>query len=174
MHEKMTGFRKEQKKKQGKQQKEKSNKNTAKNKEEQSKTASEETKEVAPGKTSNVETEEIEKKTFDNCVIFYAKQYPEDQQITIKTLLDIGYDEEFNPKGNPIDVLKDVFTDKKEIGKAMKFAAFLNDEVKENRSLDPLDLETPYNEKEIIEQYKYYIFAELNFKNIEFREKNEA
>ena len=147
MHDKMTGHRKQQKKKQ---------------------------KKKAPAKGEDEKSEEVEKKKFENCIIFYANQYPEEMQSVIKTLLEIGYDDDFSPKSKPIDVFKTLFKDKKELGKAMKSAAFLNDEVKESRSLDPLDLETPYNEKEMIEQHKDFIFGELvDIKNIEFKEKNE-
>jgi leucyl-tRNA synthetase len=145
MYDKMSGFRKQQKMKQKKGK------------------AAEETP-----------AEEVEKKSFENSVIFYAKEYPEEQQKAIKTLIDIGYDEDFVPKEKPIIHLKAQFKDKKQLGKAMKFAAFVNDEVQEKRSLDPLDLEMPYNEKEIIEQNMEFIFGELNLSNIKFVEKSEA
>ena len=121
------------------------------------------------------EAEQVEKKNFENCIIFYADQYPEESQVVIKTLIEIGYDDDFNPKSKPIDTFKTMFgKNKKTMGSAMKFSAFLNDQVKESRSLEPLDLETPYNEKEIVSQHKDFIFGELeNIKNIEFKEKND-
>ena len=146
MHDKMTGHRKQQKMKQ---------------------------KKESPAKGEDEKFEEVEKKKFENCIIFYANQYPEEMQLVIKTLLEIGYDDDFSPKSKPIDVFKTLFKDKKELGKAMKSAALLNDEVKESRSLDPLDLETPFHEKEMIEQHKDFIFGELDIENIEFKEKNE-
>ena len=145
MYDKMTGFRKEQKMKQNK------------------------------GKKQEGATEEqVAKKSFDNCIVFYATKYPEEQQTAIKTLLDIGFDDEWNPKEKPIDRLKEKFPNKKDLGMAMKFAAFVSDEVKEKRSLDPLDLEMPYNEKEIIQANQEFIFGGMDVKNIEFREKNEG
>jgi leucyl-tRNA synthetase len=144
MYDKMTGFRKEQKKRQkGK-------------------------------KTGAKEDENEEKKSYDNCIVFYAKEYPEEQQKAIHALMEIGYDEDWNPKDKPVEVLRKDFPDKKVLGKIMKFAAFLNDEVKDQRSLDPLDLQTTYNEKEIIEQNREFIFGDIDVKNIEFREKNEG
>ena len=171
MHDKMTGFRKEQKNKQKGKKKQKSNKNTAENKEAQAKAASEATETTV--ETTATEPEEVEKKSFDNCLIFYAEQYPEEQQVAIKALLEIGYDDDFTPKDKPIAMLKSKFSNKKELGKAMKFAAFLSEEVSETRSLDPLDLETPYNEREIINEHKEFIFGDLKFTNVEFKEKNE-
>jgi hypothetical protein len=56
----------------------------------------------------------------------------------------------------------------------MKFAAFVNDEIEEKRSLDPLDLELSYNEKEVIQQNQEFIFGGIKIKNIEFREKGEG
>ena len=122
MHDKMTGHRKEQKLKQKKKKGE----------------------EVAEAK------EEVEIKSYENCILFYADKYPEEQQTVIKLLTEIGYDGDFNQKESPINYLKEKFTDKKELGKAMKFSATLSDEVKESRSFDPLDLDTTYNVKEII------------------------
>lgn len=146
MYDKMTGHRKEQKMKQK--------------------------KKNAKGDNAE-EAKEVEKKTFESCIIFYANSYPEEQQAAIKVLQEIGYDDDYAPKDSPITYLKAKFTDKKELGKAMKFAATLNDEIRENRSLDFLDLETTYNVKEIIEQHSKFIFGELKIQNIDFKEKNE-
>jgi len=144
--DKMTGFRKEQKQRQkGK-------------------------KAEATGE----DISEMKRKTFDNCIVFYAKEYPAEQKNAIEALSEIGFDEDWNPKHKPIDILKKKFTNKKELGKAMQYAAFLNNEVKEIRSLAPLDLETQYNEKEIIEENKAFIFADIEVKNIEFKEKEEG
>ncbi|CAI2376860.1 unnamed protein product [Moneuplotes crassus] len=146
MQDKMTGFRKQQKQKQKK-----------------GKKAQEEKPE-----------ETVEKKTYDNCIVFYAKTYPEEQKIAINALHEIGYDDEWNLKEKPIAQLKAQFKDKKSLGKAMKFAAFLSDEVKEKGSLDPLDLEMPFNEKEIIEENADFIFDKITATNIEYREKEEG
>ena len=145
MYDKMTGHRKEQKLKQ---------------------------KKKKEGKTEEA-IEEVEKKTFENCIIFYANSYPEEQQTVIKILQEIGYDTDFSPKDVPINYLKAKFSDKKELGKAMKFAATLNEEIHESRNLDFLDLETTYNVKEIIEQHSKFIFGEIKIKNVDFKEKND-
>ena len=145
MHDKMTGHRKEQKLKQKKKM----------------------------GTDSEEIKEEIELKSYENWIVFYANSYPEDQQATIKILTEIGYDNEFNPKENPINYLKEAFSDKKDLAKAMKYASILNSEVNQNRSLDSLDLNTTYNVKEIIEQHKVFIFGDIKIKNIDFKEKNE-
>lgn len=144
MFDKMTGFRKEQKNKQKK------------------------------GKDEEKPVEEVEKKTYDNCIVFYAKNYPQEQQDVIKAISEIGYDEEWIAKDKPIDTLKTLFKDKKSLGNAMKFAAFVNNEVSEKRSLDPLDLEMSYSEKDVIQQNEEFIFGGIKVKNIEFREKNEG
>ena len=146
MHDKMTGHRKEQKIKQ---------------KKKKGEVEVEDTK------------EEVELKSYENCIVFYANSYPEEQQIVIKILKEIGYDEDFNPKEKPINHLKSYFTDKKELGKAMKFASTLSNEVNDSRSLDPLDLDISYNAKEIIDQHKEFIFGDIKIKNIDFKEKNE-
>ena len=125
-------------------------------------------------KGENEGTEEVEIKTYDNCVVFYAKEYPQEQQEAIKAMREIGYDEDWNPIDKPINILRSKFKNKKALGNAMKFSAFINDQVLEKRSLSPLDLEMPYNEKEIIEQNMEFIFGEIKIKNIDFKEKNEG
>lgn len=163
MYDKMSGHRKEQKMKQ--------KKNTANKKKAQTTKDQEDSKEKPT--ESDAAMDVVEKKNFDNCIIFYANQYPEEQQTVIKILQQIGYDDDLNPKDNPVNILKEKFTDKKELGKIMKFATFMNDCVKETRSFDVLDLETSYNVKEIIEQHTDFIFGDLKLKNIDFKEKNE-
>jgi leucyl-tRNA synthetase len=69
MFDKMTGFKKEQKNKQKK------------------------------GKAAEDKpVEEVAKKTYENCIVFYATNYPKEQQDVIKVLSEIGYDEDWKPK----------------------------------------------------------------------------
>ena len=128
---------------------------------------------ISQNKANKGSSEEVVQKSYDNCVVFYAKSYPENQQTAIKTLMEIGYDKDWEPKEKPITKLRGLFKNKKELGTVMKFAAFINQSIKESRSLDALDLEMPFNEKAIIERNKDFIFDEIKSENIEFVEKSE-
>lgn len=53
----------------------------------------------------------------------------------------------------------------------MKFSSFIIQEVEEDQSLSPLDIEISFNEKELIEANKDYIFAEMKVDSVEIVEK---
>lgn len=53
----------------------------------------------------------------------------------------------------------------------MAFASFVTKEIKEERSLAPLELKAPFSEKEVLEAHKDYIFDELKMENVQIVEK---
>jgi len=84
-------------------------------------------------------------KDFKNCVIFIAEKYYPWQEETLKVLADIGFDEQFEIKAKAADVLKGMDSLKSKFKDVMKFQSFVIQEVKEEESLIPLNLDIPFD-----------------------------
>lgn len=89
--------------------------------------------------------------SFKKVVIFYAEKYLDWQETTLRILSEIGFDEEFKINEKPIDRIKAEESLKPFFKDVMKFSSFVLDEIEAERSLSPLELETPFSEREIIE-----------------------
>lgn len=91
----------------------------------------------------------------------------------MKTLEEIGFNEEFKINEAPVNKLKALDSLKPFFKDVMKFASFITTEIEEEKSLTPLQTEVPFDEKEIIEANKEYIFEEFKLASVEVVEKGQ-
>lgn len=112
-----------------------------------------------------------EKKEYKHCILFYAENYLNWQEVALTTLTEVGFSDEFDPLAKPAVALKEKDEIKKEFKKAMAFASFVAREIKEERSLAPLELKAPFDENAVLEAHKDYIFNEMKMETVTIVEK---
>ncbi len=117
--------------------------------------------------------EEEAPKAYTTCVVFYAKSYLPWQEAALKTLAEIGFDENWLPKEKPAVAFKAKEEFKTNFKNVMQFVNFVCKEVKVDESLSPLETETSFDEKELLEENREFIFGELKMETIRIVEKEE-
>lgn len=103
---------------------------------------------------------EEEKKVIEHCAIFMAVDYAEWKKQVIEILSQFQFE---NNKivGNHIPVIQEKLKGPN-AGNAMKFAAFLLEEVAQQGKEKALEVKTPFDELPLLEENKDFIFENMN------------
>lgn len=107
-----------------------------------------------------------EEKPIESCAVFVAKEYPDWQKQVINVLIQYFADKEEGKEAvDFIKTIKDQIKGPK-CGLALKFAAFMAKET-ETQGKEALKLEAPFDEQQLIESNKVFIFENMNaIKNV--------
>lgn len=104
-----------------------------------------------------------EEKVPENCALFVALEYPELQKKALEILSRFEFDDSNKIQGDYISAFKEAF-DKKQTGLAMKFVSFVLKEA-EVIGKDALALTSPFDQKELLEQNRAFVFENFPVKN---------
>lgn len=118
-------------------------------------------KAAAQGKKGAAKTEEAEKPTGpENVLVFVAFEYPDWQKETLNIMSSFEFDSNNKIQGEFIKTIKEKITGPKQ-GLALKFSAHIAKEAEIVGKDAALETKTPFNEIEIIESNKAFIFENM-------------
>lgn len=113
-----------------------------------------------------------EEKVPENCALFVALEYPELQKKALEILAGFEFDASNKIQGDYVSAFKNAF-DKKQTGLAMKFASFVLKEAEQIGKEEALALKSPFDEKELLERNRAYVFENFPVKNRVIKKNTE-
>jgi hypothetical protein len=105
----------------------------------------------------------VAEKVLENVAIFVAPEYPDWQKAVLEILANFEWDAENKIAGGGnayVNQIKEKIPGPK-AGLAMKFAAFVTKEAQEVGKDAALELKTPFNEIELLESTKDFVFENM-------------
>ena len=109
------------------------------------------------GKPAKKGAEEEKAPAMENCAVFVAIDYPEYKRQTIEVLQKFQFDAAGKIQGNYVQAIQAAVKDKN----AMKFASFVVAEVATVGRDAALELKVPFDEKELIESNRAFLFENM-------------
>jgi hypothetical protein len=115
----------------------------------------------------------VEEKVPENCALFIATEFPELQRKALEILRRFEFDASNKIQGDYVTAFKEAF-DKKQNGLAMKFASFVLKEAEVIGKEEALALVSPFDEKELLERNRAFVFENFPVKNRVIKMKTDT
>ncbi len=121
--------------------------------------------------------------TFTRLGIFVAEKYAPWQEKVLHILVEVGFDDDFQPKADTKGPLLEYADNEMEVAgegdakalakakkaakqQVMSFASFVVKQVASDQNLTLLETEVPFHEKDVINEYHDFIFEGMNLDHI--------